>query len=133
MAKLIVAFSNFTNALKNSQDGAKFDCTKSESEMIRKKMNEAGARWRRTKNKHSSLRDALSLSPLSPSPSLSLFLTTVELRAARFSTRSSDYHYICFSTALSTRNMQTYVEILFFHHYFYIFYIIIKEFVHKIE
>ena len=34
MAKLIVSFPNFTNALKNSQDGAGFDCTKSERETI---------------------------------------------------------------------------------------------------
>ena len=102
-----------------------------------REMNEAGARWRRTKNKHNSLRDVLFFSlpslSLSLSLSISLFLTTVELRAAKFSTRSSDYHYICFSTVFSTCNMQTYVEILFFHHYFYIFYVIIKEFVHKIE
>ena len=34
MAKLTVALLNFTNALKNSPDGEKFDCTKSERETI---------------------------------------------------------------------------------------------------
>jgi hypothetical protein len=34
MAKLIVALRNFTNACKNSQDGAEFDCRKLECERI---------------------------------------------------------------------------------------------------
>lgn len=44
----------------------------------------------------------------------SLFLTRAGHGAARFPTRSSDYHYICFSIVLPTHNMQSYVEFLFF-------------------
>jgi len=66
-------------------------------------MDDAGEKWRGTKNKRSSLHDALFFP---------LVLTTVEHRAAKFSTRSSDYHCVYFPTVLSTYNMHTYVEFL---------------------
>jgi hypothetical protein len=118
MTELIVALRNFTNACKNSQDGAEFDCRKPEYERIGDR-DERSQREIEENTKTNTARCvmlfSLSLSfSISLSLSLSLFLTTVELRAVRFSTRSSDYHCIRFSTALSTCNMQTYVEILFF-------------------
>ena len=125
MAKLIVSlFPIPQTRLKIVKMGQNLtvrnlNARRSEREREREReMNEAGARWRRTKNKHSSLRDVLSLSI---SLSLSLFLTTVELRAARFSTRSSDYHYIRLSTVLSTCNMQTYVQIFIFPSFLHLF------------
>ena len=78
VAKLIVSFRNFTNALKNSQDGAEFDCSKSERETIGERERDERSRREMAENKKQTQLSAwrsFFFSPLPLSLSLSLYLS----------------------------------------------------------